>query len=508
MIDGVALTVFLALFLLVTGLGFVAARWKRGDLSLLDEWALGGRRFGTIIVWFLLGGDLYTAYTFIAVPALMYGAGATGFFAVPYTVLAYPIAFVLMPRLWTIARRHGYVTAADFVHGQYGSRGLELAVALTGILATLPYIALQLVGIEVILSALGITGTGLARDLPLVVAFLVLAVYTYSSGLRAPALIAFVKDTLIYITIAVAVIVIPIKLGGFGHIFAATQTALAARPKPGSILIAPQAFSAYATLALGSAMALFLYPHSVTALLSARSANVIRRNAALLPAYSLVLALIALLGFMTIAAGITPSSPNFAVPDLFRAMFPSWFVGFAFAAIAIGALVPAAIMSIAAGNLVTRNIYRRYIRPAAGQAEESQVAKLVSLAVKFGAVVTILVVPQQYAINLQLLGGVCILQTFPCIAFGLYTNWFHHRALLAGWAVGMILAIVMVNAQHFAAVYPLQFGGHPFPVYTAVAALIANLAVAALCTPLFDALRLPRYARAAEPLPSAAVAAH
>jgi SSS family solute:Na+ symporter len=481
-IDGVAIGVFLALFLLVTGMGFYAARWKRGDLRQLDEWALGGRRFGTLIVWFLLGGDLYTAYTFIAVPALMYGAGATGFFAVPYTVLAYPIAFVLMPRMWTVARRHGYVTAADFIYGHYGSRALEL------------------VGIQVVLAALGIGGTGFAADLPLIIAFIILAVYTYASGLRAPALIAFVKDTLIYVTIAAAMIVIPQKVGGFGHIFSAAQAALAARPKPASIIVPPQAFSAYATLALGSAMALFLYPHSITAILSSRSADVIRRNAALLPAYSLLLALIALLGFMAIAAGITPSSPNFAVPDLFKAMFPSWFVGVAFAAIAIGALVPAAIMSIAAGNLVTRNIYRRYIRRDCGAAEESQVAKLVSLAIKFGAVLVILVLPQQYAINLQLLGGVCILQTFPCIAGGLYTAWFHHRALLAGWAVGMVTAIVLVTAAHFGAVYPLTFGAHAFPVYTAFTALVANVAVAAALTPVLDAVGIPRKAFATSPV--------
>ncbi len=498
MIDVVAPSVFVGLFALVSGLGFVAARWKRGDLAQLDEWALGGRRFGTIIVWFLLGGDLYTAYTFIAVPALMYGAGATGFFAVPYTILAYPIAFVLMPKLWTIARREGHVTAADFVYGHFGSRALELAIALTGILATLPYIALQLVGIDVVLTSLGITGTGVARDLPLIVAFVILAVYTYTGGLRAPALIAFAKDALIYITIAVAIIVIPLKLGGFGHIFAAAQAGLAARPKPASIIPSPQAFSAYATLALGSAMALFLYPHSVTAVLSSRSADVLRRNAALLPAYSLLLAFIALLGYMTIAAGITPSSPNFAVPDLFRAMFPSWFVGVAFAAIAIGALVPAAVMSIAAGNLVTRNIYRRYLNPQADAASESRVAKLVSLAVKFGAVACILIVPQAYAINLQLLGGVWILQTFPCIAFGLAGRWFHHRALFAGWCVGMLLGMMLVGAQHFTAITMLTFGDRTLPVYTALAALVANMVVATLLTPTFDRLGVPRKAFTSE----------
>ena len=118
--SGVALGVFAALFAFVTILGFVASRWRKGDLSQLHEWGLGGRRFGSVIVWFLLGGDLYTAYTFIAVPALMFGVGAPGFFAVPYTILVYPIMFAVFPRLWSVAHAKGYVTAADFVRGRFG----------------------------------------------------------------------------------------------------------------------------------------------------------------------------------------------------------------------------------------------------------------------------------------------------------------------------------------------------------------------------------------------------
>jgi SSS family solute:Na+ symporter len=495
-IDGVALTVFVLLFVVVTVLGFWAARWRRADLHNLNEWGLGGRRFGTLIVWFLLGGDLYTAYTFIAVPALMFGSGAVGFFAVPYTVLIYPFALLFMPRLWAVCHRHNFVTPADFVHGRYGSRALELAIALTGLLATMPYIALQLVGIQVVLQAMGITGTGLAADLPLIIAFVILAAYTYTSGLRAPAIIALVKDTLIYITVIVAVIVIPLKLGGFGHIFAAAQAALAAHPKPGSILISPAGFGAYATLALGSAMALFLYPHSITGVLSSRSADVIRRNAALLPAYSFLLGLIALLGFMALAAGIAPKNTSLAVPLLLQAMFPSWFVGFAFAAIAIGALVPAAIMSIAAANLFTRNIWVRYVHQGATPGEESQVAKLTSLVVKLGALAFIVFIPLQFAINLQLLGGVWILQTFPAVVFGLYGRWFHARALFAGWLVGMIVGTAMAASQHFSSVFPLSLGGATYPAYAAIYALVTNLVVAVILTPICDALHLRRAADA------------
>ena len=165
-----ATVVFVALFVFVTIVGFVAAHWRRGDLAQLDEWGLAGRRFGTIVSWFLLGGDLYTAYTFIAVPALVFGAGALGFFALPYTILVFPFAFVVFPKLWQVSRKHGYVTAADFVSARYGSGWLGLAIAVTGIVATMPYIALQLVGIEVVIGALGfhvhqwIARTGIDRD--------------------------------------------------------------------------------------------------------------------------------------------------------------------------------------------------------------------------------------------------------------------------------------------------------------------------------------------------------
>jgi solute:Na+ symporter, SSS family len=377
-VSTVAFSVFLFFFLLVTILGFAAARWRRAkELDHLDEWGLGGRSFGTFIAWFLIGGDLYTAYTFIAVPALLYAGSGIGFFAVPYTIVVYPLIFLFLPRLWSVSHRHGYVTPADFVQGRYQSRSLALVVALTGILATMPYIALQLVGIEVVLQVMGIgseSANWFVRDLPLFIAFAVLAAYTYSSGLRAPALIAFVKDLLIYVVIFTAIIYLPTQLGGWDSIFSAandnfdtfnTENAAAidagdALPK--SAIPAPLLHWAYASLALGSALALFMYPHSVTAVLSTRQRSVIRRNAALLPAYSFLLGLLALLGFVAIAAGVAVENPQQAVPQLFENEFPDWFAGVAFAAIVIGALVPAAIMSIAAANLWTRNIYKAFLK--------------------------------------------------------------------------------------------------------------------------------------------------
>jgi len=491
-INWTALYVFTGLFGFITILGFLAARWRQGDLSQLHEWGLGGRRFGTIITWFLLGGDLYTAYTFIAVPALVFSAGAMGFFAVPYTVLVYPMVFVIFPRLWAVAHRHGYVTAADFVKGRYGYRPLALAIAATGMLATMPYIALQLVGMEVVIGAMGVHG-----HLPIIIAFIILAAFTYTSGLRAPAMIAVVKDLLIYITVIAAVIIIPAKLGGYGAIFASVAPEkLTLTPPAGSSL---GGYSAYATLALGSALALFLYPHSMTGVLSASSGHVIRRNAALLPAYSFVLGLIALLGYMALAAGVSAKpefaegfklyGANFSVPALFLDQFPSWFVGVAFAAVGIGALVPAAIMSIAVANLFTRNVYKEFIAPDCSAEAESRMAKIISLVAKVGALVFVLNLEQRLAIQLQLLGGIWIIQTLPAIFFGLYTRWFDPRALLIGWATGIGTGTWMAWSLGFkTSTWPLTIFGVTMPGYAALYTVILNLAVAAVLTLVFRAL--------------------
>jgi solute:Na+ symporter, SSS family len=443
-----------------------------------------------------VGGDLYTAYTFIAVPALAFGAGAVAFFAVPYTIVIYPILFLVFPRIWYVCHKHNYITASDFVRGRFGNRWLALAVTLTGLVATMPYIALQLVGIQVVVGALGISGTGLGADLPLIIAFVILAAFTYSSGLRAPASIAVVKDILIYITAFAALIVVPIQLGGFGEIFAKVpaQKLLLATPGPNTT----GAYSAYATLALGSALALFLYPHSLTGILSASSGRAIRRNAALLPSYSFMLGLLALIGFFAIAAGVgnlpeyasgfKQFGANFAVPALILHTFPSWFVGIAFAAIGIGALVPAAIMSIAAANLYTRNIHREFINKNPTEKEESQMAKWVSLIVKLGALVFILFVPTQYAIQLQLLGGIWIIQTLPAVMLGAFTRWFNGWALLIGWAAGMVAGTAMAVAVNLTVTYPLAFGGYTFPGYAAFYTVILNLVVAIVLTPVLNAI--------------------
>jgi solute:Na+ symporter, SSS family len=471
--DVTALAVFLFFFALVTVMGFIAAKWRKPKtLAHLDEWGLGGRQFGTWITWFLVGGDFYTAYTVIAVPALVYSVGAYGFFALPYTIIVYPFVFWVMPKIWRIAKDTGAVTAADVVHGRTGSRALESAVAITGVVATMPYIALQLIGMAAAIKALGLSG-----EFPLIAAFVVLALYTYSSGLRAPALIAFVKDIMIYIAVIAAVALIPSKLGGYATVFEAADAAFKAKGS-GGILLKPDQYVAYATLALGSALAAFMYPHTLTGIFASRSGQTIRKNAVLLPAYTLMLGLLALLGYMGHAAQLKLESSNDVVPVLFQTLFPGWFAGFAFAAIAIGALVPAAVMSIGAANLFTRNFWKAYINPQVTHEGEAQVAKIASLVVKIGALLVILYLPTQFALDLQLLGGLWILQTLPALIFGLFTGWFTAPALLAGWAVGLLGGTWLAWSDGLKPLHLIVLGDVRFTAYTGLIALIANIVVA------------------------------
>jgi SSS family solute:Na+ symporter len=520
-VNTVVFTIVVILFVLVTFIGFAAARWRRAeDMLHLNEWGLGGRSYGTFIGWFLLGGDLYTAYTFIAVPALVFASGSIGFFAVSYTIMVFPIAFIFLPRLWSVCRVHNYITPADFIRGRYGSRGLSLAAAFTGILSLLPYIALQLVGIQAVLTVMGVGASSsnkYVEDIPLFVAFVVLAIYTYVSGLRAPAAISFVKDTLIYVFVIVAVFYIPTRLGGWGHIFGTAQTHMAAinpaTKKPNGTFI-PTSKSIgstqldFATLALGSALALFLYPHTITGALATKRRNVVKRNMALLPAYSVLLACIALFGYMAIADKTTAAevkkagNTQLAVPYLIQHMFPSWFTGIAFSAIIIGALVPAAIMAIAAANLFTRNIFKEYVKPDASPRLETRVSQWASLVVKFGALAFAVWLPHTFAINLQLLGGVWILQLLPMLVGGLFTRWFHRWALLAGWAAGMIYGTIAAynvsspTASHWASSSDIVFG---HTVYIGLTAVVINIVLSVVLTLIMKAVRVP--AGADETLP-------
>ena len=464
-------------------LALLVRRVPQEPVPTLDSWALADRRYGAGMTWLLLGGSVFTAYTFVAVPGLVHGIGALGLFALPYTVMVCPLAFVVLPALHRVAAEHGYVTVSDLVRGRWGSPALATAVALTGLLATMPYVTLQLIGVRAVLQAGGLYPSGVQGDLALTAVFAVLGYSTWRTGLRAPALIALVKAVLVFSAVAALLLAALDRLGGPGGVFD-----LEASPVP--LTLGAGDRSAYATLALGSALALLVYPHVLTAAFSSRSEHTLRRAVVALPAWTGLLGLFGLLGLAALAAGVQvpPGRAETAVPLLVADLLPAVLAGVVFAALSIGALVPAAVMSVAAGALVARNVHAEWFAPGSTPRMQTRVARTTSLAVKAGALLFLFALREQAAINLQLLGSVWILQTLPAVVLGLWWRWLHRTAVLAGWAAGMAVGTLLVATGGFSSLVELA----GIPVYAAVVALAVNLAVTAALTPLLDLGDVPR----------------
>ncbi|AHC51938.1 sodium:solute symporter [Sulfolobus acidocaldarius SUSAZ] len=497
-----SLAIFIILFAVFVYLGFYASRWRKGDLSKLPEWALAGRKLGPYLMWFLLTADLFTAYTFIAVPSLVLASGPIGFYAAFYSGVTAFIALLFMPRLWAVSRNKGYVTAADFVKDRFNSKTLAGLVAVTGVVAELPYIALQIVGMQAALSilllGLGVSNISLVNDLSLLVSFIILAAFVFTSGLRGAALTAVYKDIIILATVITVAIYVPLAFGGFSAAFSNAATyssqvnaALNGVNKPIFYQYLQSTMSnnlAYISLAIGSAFALYLYPHAVNGSVSADSKKSLKISLALQPFYSLILAIIALFGILVYANInvlnfiIHAKSGAVAVPALIGYTMPDWFVGVALLGIFIGGLVPAAIMAIGAANLLTRNIIKE-LKPNMSPNTESSLAKWISTAFKFIALALVFTVPATYAIQLQLLGGVIILQTLPPLFLGLYTHKLNSHSLIAGWVAGIFSGIYLtLLANHFGPIKTTSFITPIGVMYIGAISVIINVAIGLIGT--------------------------
>ncbi len=461
----------------------------------LVEWSLLGRDVGAVRTWFLLGGSVFTAYTFAAVPALVYGVGALGYFAVPYVVIVWQLGFVVLPWLAGRARRHGWLTPADAVRSRFDSPALALAVAVTGLLATMPYVALQLLGLSAALTVMGVPVGSMAADLALAATFGVLAVVTFRHGLGAPAAVAPVKGVLAFAATALLTVLALRSTDGAAGLFDRAGAALDAAPSgQGSLLLPAGLGSAYVSLAVGSALALVLYPHVLTPTFAARSPDVVRRVCIGLLAWTALLGVLALGGLAARARGIEvpPGHAELALPTLVRELLPDLAAGVVLGAFGIGALVPAAVMSVAAATTFAHNVYLEYLNPTALPDQVARVARWVSVLVKVAALAFVVGLRAQDAITLQLLGGVWILQTLPAVLLGQVLRRPHRYALLAGLVVGVAVGTWLVAVQGFVAVTWLELGTATVGVYAGLVALAVNLLLVAALSPVLDRLRVAR----------------
>ena len=434
--------IFLLVVIVALFTGFIAYLWRKPkDMSDIEEWGLGGRRFGTVVVWFLLGGDLYTAYTLIAVPGVAASSGSLAMFAITYGIMIYPIVYATMPKLYAVSKKRHYITSSDYVRDRFDSKLLAMLIGITGVVAEMPYIALQEVSIGYIFRAMAVP-----VSVALIAAFAVVAIFTFVSGLRGPSLTAILKDAIIWVAVLAVIIYIPYKLGGFGPIFSGAKSIFGADTP---LMVSPTLSLGYTTLALGSALALFLYPHGVTGTLSAKDGRTIKRNASLLPLYNVLLLIVAILGIAAVTVqgvvfngkGTNPVS-SFAIPYLVKDMFPSAFTSFVYAAIVVGSVVPASIMAIASANLLTRNVYKEYINKDASAKTQALLSRVLVLFIIGGSLTfALLPVASGNIVYLQTLGGAFVLQTLPAIYISLFTRKLSKWSVGAGWLIGVSAAI-------------------------------------------------------------------
>lgn len=493
---------FVSLFVLFIVLGFYGKYWRRGDLNHVHEWSLAGRRLGTALVFFLIGADLYTAYTFVAIPSGVFAKGSLFFFAIPYVGLTFGVALVTMPRLWSLSREKGYITAADFVKDRFSSKILSILIAMTGIISLLPYIALQIVGMQSVLTVMlsGTANANTVEEISLLIAFVILAAFTYTSGLRGATLTAVFKDILIWITVIALIVVVPLSIGGGGGGFA---TAFKNVKEQTYITLSESLVPGYMTLVLGSALALYLYPHAINGILSSESAQKLRTSTALLPLYGVGLAIMALMGILVYAlppvmdflSDFPESSRGIlVVPSLILYTMPGWFSGIALLGIFVGGLVPAAIMAMSQASLLTRNIIKE-IKPNMPASSEIRITKISSTAFKFVALGFVFIVPATYAISLQLLGGILIVQILPAVFFGLYVkSSLRKEPLIAGLLVGIFSGIYMVEyTNNFGALTSSLFHTTFGSLYVAVIALVFNLIISFGGSAIMNKKRLLSY---------------
>ncbi|ANC75643.1 symporter [Fictibacillus phosphorivorans] len=463
-----ALSITIFVILTVVLIGFLAGRDK-ATRSSVEEWSVGGRRFGGLLVWFLVGADLYTAYTFLGLTSTAYTAGSLAFFAIPYSVLAYFISYFFLPKLWKVANEHKLTTLADYARERFDSKLLSSLIAIVGVLMLIPYICLQLSGIQ---DTLQVAGTGFINvKVVVITSFLLVALYTFFSGIKGPTYTAIIKDVLVWAIMLFMVVSLPIMhFGGWNPMVDKIVTEaphLLTIPESG-----PKGVTWFITAAFVSSLALFMWAHAATGVFTAKSADAIRKNALFLPLYNIVLILVVFLGFIAFLVLPDGTDPRFALLALIQTSYGGIGQGLAYSTIALASLIPCSIMAIGASNLFANNIYRDLINPKVKGAKLTMITRgmvfvVIGLALLFG-----LVFPQAL-VSLQLLGVSGMVQIFPAIVISLFWRNQSREATIIGLLVGLAVTFTVYST------------GTSLGIYEGFWGLMANFVTVVGLNPLF-----------------------
>ncbi|WP_378954296.1 sodium:solute symporter [Pelosinus sp. sgz500959] len=438
--SAIALTVIFSIVLVSSFFGFYSGSKQKMSL---EQWTVGNRNFGVILMWLLMAGEIYTTFAFLGASGWAYSRGGPTLYIIGYMVLAYVVSFYILPQLWEVGRKYGMQTQSDFFEKRYGSKRLAAIVSLIGVIFIIPYLQLQLTGLGIIMEVASFGG--ISRTIAMLISFALVAGFVYTSGIRAVASISVIKDILMLFAAVFLGIGLPyMYFGGLGEMFTAV---VQAKPEhlimPGSTKV--MGHSWYISTVLLTSLGFYMWPHIVGASFTAKSADTLRRNAVIMPIYTITMPLIFFVGFTAILVIPGLQNGDLALLTIVQKSYPAWMLGLIGAAGALTAMVPAAILILASATLFAKNFYRPMIKP---DMSDDQVA---SLAKKMVIVITLIslyfaIFSSSTLVSLLLLGYAGITQFFPGMVFGLYWPRANMTGVLAGIVTGIsIVAYLVLN---------------------------------------------------------------
>jgi SSS family solute:Na+ symporter len=439
--SAVSLTTILAIVALGAAIGFLAGVHRKMDL---EQWTVGGRTFGAVLMYLLMAGEVYTTFSFLGASGWAYSRGGPTLYIMAYLTLAYVVSFFILPQIWEVGRKYGMQTQSDFFSVRYGNKYLAGFVCVVGIASFIPYLQLQITGLGIIVSVASFDSIG--RTPAMAVSVALLAAFVLASGVRAVAWVSVLKDVLmVFAALTIGIGVPYIHFGGIGPMFAALAHARPANlTMPGAT--ANLGHTWYISTVLLTSLGFYMWPHTFGAAFTAKSGDTLRRNAVVMPLYTITLAFIFFAGFTAVL--VVPGLPNgdLSLLTIVRKSFPPWFLGVVGGAGALTAMAPAAIFILTAATLFAKNLYRPVFAPAM---TDDQVAKLArAMVVALGLISLLLAIYSSTTlVSLLLTGYAGVSQFFPGVVLGLYWKRVSMTGVFAGLIAG-VGAVLFLMLSH------------------------------------------------------------
>ena len=484
----VALAMILGWLALTTAVGVLAGFNRRFGL---EEFFVGDRSFGTILFYTLAAAEIYSAFAFLGLAGWAYAKGVSIVYGLAYMSIAYALYFFVGPRIQRLGRRGGYVTQPDYLADRYGSRALGTGVALVGVAATIPYLQLQLVGSGIIIEIA--SGGAMSRDAATGVAVAALVVFVSFSGLRGIGWTNLMQAGIMLVAMFAVGVLVPNRL--FGGIAPAMDALARLRPQH---LGFPDSGGLgagwYTSTVLLSAIGAWMWPHIFATTYGAKSEQVVRRNAAVLPLYQLATVPIVVVGLTCAAkAAADPAfaasiaSPDQVVLRVLVGRFPPWVVGAIGAGGLAAAVSTASALILSSANLLARNVVQKGLAPGLDDRRTAWLARGLVVPVALIALGLALNAPAML-VDLLLIGYSGVAQLAPAVLLGMFSR----RPTLAGISAGLVVGI------GFSAAAQLAGWKLPFGLHAGLAGLLLNILVVLLVgrfTRAPDPARLERFQR-------------